>query len=70
MDYMTVTEAATKWGITRRRVQKLCDENRIDGVLRFGQSYMIPKDANKPADARIKSGKYIKKANTEDDTNV
>ena len=58
---MTVKEAALKWGITRRRVQKLCDENRIDGVLRFGQSYMIPKETNKPADARIKSGKYIKK---------
>ena len=70
MDYMTVTEAATKWGITRRRVQKLCDENRIDGVLRFGQSYMIPKDANKPADARIKSGKYIKKTNKEDNPNA
>ena len=65
MDYMTVIEAATKWGITRRRVQKLCEESRIDGVLRFGQSYMIPKEANKPVDARIKSGKYIKKVDKE-----
>ena len=65
MDYITVMEAATKWGISRRRVQKLCDEKRIDGVLRFGQSYMIPKDTEKPADARIKSGKYIKKAEIE-----
>jgi len=62
MNYMTITEAAEKWGITARRVQKLCEESRIDGVLRFGRSYMIPKDADKPADARIKSGKYIKKA--------
>ena len=62
MDYVTVKEAAERWGITRRRVQKLCEESRIDGVLRFGQSYMIPKDTVKPADARIKSGKYIKKA--------
>ena len=61
MNYMTVTEAAEKWGITARRVQKLCEENRIGGVLMFGKSYMIPKDTNKPADARIKSGKYIKK---------
>ena len=65
MDYMTAKEAAAKWGITRRRVQKFCEENRIDGVLRFGQSYMIPKETNKPADARIKSGKYIKKADNE-----
>ena len=62
MDYMTVTEAAEKWSITARRVQKLCEENRIDGVLMFGKSYMIPNDTIKPADARIKSGKYIKKA--------
>jgi len=62
MDYMTAKEAAAKWGITRRRVQKLCEENRIDGVMRFGPSYMIPKDTDKPTDARIKSGKYIKKA--------
>ena len=62
MNYMTVTEAAEKWGITARRVQKLCEEDRIDGVLMFGKSYMIPKGTNKPADARIKSGKYIKKA--------
>ncbi len=63
MNYMTVNEAAEKWGITIRRVQKLCEENRIDGVSRFGKSYMIPKDAEKPVDARIKSGKYIKKSN-------
>ena len=66
MDYMTVMEAATKWGITRRRVQKLCEESRIDGVLHFGRSYMIPKNTVKPTDARIKSGKYIKKADKEE----
>jgi len=66
MDYMTVMEAATKWGITRRRVQKLCEESRIDGVLRFGRSYMIPKETVKPTDARIKSGNYIKKADKEE----
>ena len=66
MNYMTITEAAEKWGITARRVQKLCEENRIDGLLRFGRSYMIPRDAKKPVDARIKSGKYIKKADKEE----
>ena len=60
---MTVTEAAEKWNITIRRVQKLCEESRIEGITRFGKSYMIPKNADKLADARIKSGKYIKKSN-------
>jgi len=70
MNYMTITEAAEKWGVTARRVQKLCEEKRIDGLLRFGRSYMIPKNADKPADARIKSGKYIKKVNKEDNPHV
>lgn len=61
MDYISVKEAAKKWGISERRIQILCSENRIDGVMRFGRALMIPKDAEKPADARIKSGKYIKK---------
>ena len=29
------------------------------GVSRLGTIWMIPSDAEKPADARIKSGKYI-----------
>ncbi|MEG0050213.1 MAG: DNA-binding protein, partial [Clostridia bacterium] len=56
MDYISVKEASVKWGISERRIQILCGENRIPGVLRFGRAIMIPKDAMKPADARIKSG--------------
>ena len=44
MDYISVKEAAEQWQVSQRWVQKLCKENRIDGVLRFGHSYMIPKD--------------------------
>lgn len=54
MDYMTVLEAAKKWGITSRWVQKLCDENRIDGAVRFGRAWMIPRESQKPADNRKK----------------
>jgi len=59
MEYISVTEAAAKWGLSRRRVLTLCGEDRIPGVSRLGNIWMIPKDAEKPADARIKSGKYI-----------
>ncbi|MDO4552955.1 MAG: cell filamentation protein Fic, partial [Bacillota bacterium] len=52
MEYMTVAEAAQKWGLTARRVRVLCAENRIDGVIRKGKLYMIPADAKKPDDAR------------------
>lgn len=58
MDYISIAEAAEKWGITRRRVQVLCAQNRIPGLTRFGKSWAIPKDAEKPADGRknMKSG--------------
>lgn len=54
MDYISVREAAQKWDISERRVQKLCEESRIDGILKFGRSWMIPKTANKPIDLRRK----------------
>ena len=58
-DYMTVQEAATKWGISERRIQKLCEENRILGVVRLSQVRLIPKDAEKPIDGRTKRGKEL-----------
>ena len=56
-DYMTVQEAATKWGISERRIQKLCEENRILGVVRLSRVWLIPKDAEKPADGRCKQNR-------------
>lgn len=53
-DYISVQQAAEKWGISERRIQKLCEENRIEGALRFGHAWAIPKDAKKPADLRKK----------------
>lgn len=54
MDAMSVKEASKKWNISERRVQKLCEENRIPGVVRFGRSWVIPEEAEKPKDARRK----------------
>lgn len=60
MEYMSVSEAAKKWGISKRRVQKLCEENRIPNVSKIGYMWLIPKDAKKPIDGRTKSGKVQK----------
>lgn len=60
MEYMTVRQAAEKWGCSVRWIQILCEDSRIPGVVRPGRDWMIPKDAKKPADARIRSGKYKK----------
>ncbi len=54
MKYISATEAAKKWGISERRVQKLCAESRIPGVTRFSRMWLIPKDAEKPKDGRKK----------------
>ena len=54
MDFISVQEAATQWGISERRIQKLCEENRIPGVVRFSRMWLIPKDAKKPIDGRAR----------------
>ena len=60
MKYLSVSQTAGRWGITRRRIQRLCNEGRVEGTMKIGSYWAIPKDAEKPKDARIKSGKYIK----------
>lgn len=55
MEYMSVREAAALWNIGERQVQKLCESERIEGVLRFGRSWMIPKTAKKPIDLQKKA---------------
>jgi len=48
MDYISAPEAARKWCISERRIQKLCEENRIPGVVQFSRMWLIPKDAKNP----------------------
>lgn len=52
MEYMKVSKAAEKWGISTRRVRLLCAEGKIPGVIRKGNLYMIPENAQKPLDGR------------------
>ena len=60
MKYISASEAAAKWGLSSRRVGLLCNEGRFEGAQKAGATWIIPEDAEKPRDARIKSGKYIK----------
>ena len=55
MDYITAKEVAEKWGISQRRVQLLCEQGRVAGAVRLGWAWAIPKEADKPIDARIKA---------------
>ena len=54
-DTMLVKEAARLWNITERRVSALCKEGKIKGAKKQGKSWLIPIDAQKPDDRRVKS---------------
>lgn len=60
MEYLSLKQTAEKWGITVRRVQVLCSQGRIPGATKIGFFWVVPKEAGKPRNQRIKSGKYIK----------
>ena len=64
MKYLSIKETSEKWGISMRRIQVLCKEKRIPGIIMIGRTWAIPDDAEKPADARISSGEYIKQKST------
>lgn len=52
MEYQSVQQAARRWQISERRVHQYCKEGRIPGLMRFGRSWVIPMDAEKPEDPR------------------
>lgn len=54
LSYMTANDAAEKWKISHRRVITLCKENRIPNTAMLGNMWIIPIDAEKPADGRRK----------------
>ena len=56
--FMTIKETAAKWNLTERRVQKMCADGRIKGIQKFGNAWAIPKNAERPVDGRVTTGKY------------
>lgn len=48
MEYITVSEASQRWGVSTRRVQFLCSQGRIKGAIRFGRAWKIPQTAVLP----------------------
>lgn len=58
----TCREMAEQWNVTERTVTAFCKSGKIRGAVKHGKSWQIPDDAEKPADGRVSSGKYIKKS--------
>ena len=59
MNYIKVSEAAQKWGISARRARILCAEGKVEGVIRKGNLYMVPETAIKPLDGRRSKNNVI-----------
>ncbi len=61
MEYLSSLELSKMWNISERRVVQLCLDHRIAGAIKSGKTWAIPATTQKPVDARIKTGRYIKK---------
>lgn len=58
MDYITPMEAAQKWGVSLRQVQRILAGNKIPNSKKCGRFWLIPADTEKPIDLR-KTGKKL-----------
>lgn len=56
-EYVKLSDKAEEWGISVRRLQALCANEKIKGAVRLGRDWMIPKNAKKPIDGRTKAGR-------------
>lgn len=60
MGYLSIRQTSEKWNLSARWINDLCKAGRIPRAIKIGSYWAIPEDAQKPVDARIKSGKYMK----------
>lgn len=52
MEFMTAKEAAEKWNVSVRLIQRYCAQGRICGARKNGTAWEIPSDAEKPQNVR------------------
>lgn len=48
INYLSVTEAAKKWGVSERSVRGYCADGKIHGAVRKGKTWQLPENAQKP----------------------
>jgi hypothetical protein len=59
--YISVKEAAERWGVTERQVQRMCVAGMIAGITRFSNTWAIPEDTQKPTrTGKLKPGRKPK----------
>lgn len=60
MEYLTMKEAAERWGVTSRMVTYYCTLGKIPGAMKKGDIWLIPVNSQKPIDGRTTKGRKIK----------
>ena len=65
-NWITPKQASEEWGISDRRVQALCANGQIKGVMKLGQAWLIPSGTPKPPDGRSRNGRKPAKDKRED----
>ena len=59
--FIQAGEIAEKWDLSPRQVQRLCIDGRIKGAIKFGNTWAIPVDAEKPTrTGKLKPGRVPK----------
>ena len=53
-------EMSAVWSISERRVREFCEEGKIPRAVKLGRQWQIPDGAERPADSRIVTGRYVK----------
>ena len=57
IEWISPEEAAQQWGVKARQVQALCVAGQVDGAVKWGRVWLIPKGTPKPIDGRTKAAK-------------
>jgi len=59
--YVRAEEIAERWNLSVRQIQILCKSKKIDGAIKFGNTWAIPEDAIKPTrTTQFKPGRKTK----------
>ena len=56
--YVKADEIARRWDVSKRQVQYLCINGKIDGAIKFGNTWAIPESVKKPTrSGKVKPGR-------------
>jgi len=60
--YIKAEAIAKKWNVSLRQAQTLCQSGRVEGAIKFGNSWAIPENAPKPTrTSKLKPGRKPKR---------